>query len=74
MLWVYVKNFPYMYNLIYSDKKKFCKTLEEFKKDWAWNLCVFSDFDRTLTRSFMANIEHLLYEQLDSKNIYQMNI
>jgi HAD superfamily hydrolase (TIGR01544 family) len=38
-------------NIIYSNKNNFLKILENIKKDWAENLHILADFDKTLTKA-----------------------
>ena len=40
-----------MEKIIYSNKEYFLKTLENIKKDWAKNLHILADFDKTLTKA-----------------------
>ena len=42
-----------MQKIIYSDKVKLEKTLENLKKDWVKNLHILADFDNTLTKAFV---------------------
>ena len=42
-----------MKNIIYSNRENFEEILKNIKKDWADNLHVLADFDKTLTKAFV---------------------
>jgi len=42
-----------MQKIIYTNKQKFSKTLENIQEDWLENLHFLADFDNTLTKAFV---------------------